>query len=398
MRVIVIGGGASGIVSAIYASKNNDVTILEKNNTLGKKILITGNGKCNYYNDYHSIDCYNTQNKEILKEIVTEDNRKEILNLFDRIGIVPNIKNGYYYPHSNQAVSVQTALIKEAKNKGVNIITECEVISIDYKDEFIIKTKTEEYKADKVIVATGSKASPKTGTDGIGYKFAKHFNHTIIKPLPALTGLKAKGNYFKDWKGIRTDVKLTYKDKMEIGEIQLTDYGVSGVCVFNLSSIIARDLEQKSPILKINFVPFLNIETIDELITYFDKRDKLVENRSISELMDGFLNYKLVNLLLELSNIKKEYTWNNLDIYKKQKLMHNLLNFEVEIIGTNDFDKSQTCSGGIKLDEVNPNTMESLKQKGLYFTGELLDVDGKCGGYNLEFAFITGFLAGDNID
>ena len=396
MKTIIIGGGASGLVAAIYASKNSDVTLLEKNDKLGKKILITGNGKCNYWNDNQDINNYYSNNIDILKTILTDKNKEEIKRMFDKIGLVPKIKNGYYYPYSNQAITVQTALIKELENNNVNIKLNTTVLDISYKDEFIIKTNNGEFKADKVIVSTGSYACSKTGSDGFGYEIAKKYNHNIIKPVPSLVQLKAKGNYFKEWSGIRTDVKITYQDLSEIGEIQLTDYGVSGVCVYNLSSIISRDLLTTNPILKINFLPF--IKTSEELHKYLDDRNKTVVNRNISELLDGLFNYKLVNLLLKLSNIDRDEYWNNISMNKKTILIDNIVDFTLEIIDTTGFDKAQTCSGGIPLTEINPSTMESLKQKGLYFTGEVLDADGKCGGYNLEFAFITGYLSGVNND
>ena len=395
MKTIIIGGGAAGMMAAIYSK---DAIILEKNNLLGKKILITGNGKCNYYNENQNIDNYNTNNIDVLKQIININNTTKILNQFDNMGIIPKIKNGYYYPESNQAVSIQNTLLKEIENNNTKIYTNTEVLSVEYNNKFIIKTNNGVYESDKLIVATGSKACPKTGSDGFGYELLKQFGHTVIKPLPALVQLKGKGNYFKDWAGIRCDVKVSYENKTEEGEIQLTDYGVSGVCIFNLSSKIARDLENKPVHININFVPFLNINTKEQLKEFFNERNKTVKNRNISELLDGFLNYKLGNLLLKLSGIKNNYSWNDLNDKQKDNLMSNLLNFKLEIIGTNSFDKAQTCSGGIPLDEINPKTMESLKQKNLYIVGELLDVDGKCGGYNLTFAFITGMLAGEDND
>ena len=395
MKTIIIGGGAAGMMAAIYSK---DAIILEKNNSLGKKILITGNGKCNYYNENQNIDNYNTNNIDVLEQIININNTTKILNKFDNMGIIPKIKNGYYYPESNQAISIQNTLLKEIENNNTKIYTNTEVLSVEYNNKFIIKTNNGEYESDKLIVATGSKACPKTGSDGFGYELLKQFGHTVIKPLPALVQLKGKGNYFKDWAGIRCDVKVSYENKTEEGEIQLTDYGVSGVCIFNLSSKIARDLENKPVHININFVPFLNINTKEQLKEFFSERNKTVKNRNISELLDGFLNYKLGNLLLKLSGIKNNYSWNDLSDIQKNNLMNNLLNFKLEIIGTNSFDKAQTCSGGIPLDEINPKTMESLKQKDLYIAGELLDVDGKCGGYNLTFAFITGMLAGEDND
>ena len=246
-EVIVIGGGASGLISAIYASiSGNKVTILEKNNNLGKKILITGNGKCNYWNKYIGLEKYNSLSKNILSRIIDNDNQKEILLFFDKLGIIPKIRDNYYYPYSGTSTSIQTALIKECEINNVEIITNCEVTNIEKKkDIFKISTKEKEFFTKKVILSTGSLAYPKTGSTGEGYIFAKNLGHTIIKPLPALVQLKAKAPFLKEWHGIRSDVSVSLlsnnkKLKTEIGEIQLTDYGVSGICILNLSSIASR--------------------------------------------------------------------------------------------------------------------------------------------------------------
>lgn len=404
-KVIVIGGGASGLVAAIHAAKqNNQVTIIDKNNIYGKKILITGNGKCNYWNEDISVNHYNSFNKETLNKIITEENKQAIISFFNNLGIIPKIKDGYYYPASNQATSIQTALVKEANLQNIQMITNEEVISIvKTPHNFIVKSTNKEILADKVILATGSFACPKTGSDGLGYKLASHFEHNIIEPLPALVQLKGNEAYFKDWQGVRTDVKVTLSENNQVikkttGEIQLTNYGVSGICIFQLSGLISRGLfEKKQEQLYINFLYPIKIHTADDFITWMNNRNQNIPNRTISELLDGCLNYKLVNLLLKQSNIKKEDDWNQISHQNKILLSKNLTNFKLDITGTNSFDQAQVATGGIPLSEINPNTMESLKQKGLYIVGELLDADGECGGYNLGFAWITGYLAGSSI-
>ena len=405
-EVLIIGGGASGLVSAIYASQGgNKVTILEKNNQLGKKILITGNGKCNYWNNDISLDHYHTQNKEYLSKIITNKNQQDILSLFERLGIIPKIKDGYYYPYSGQATSIQTTLIKECNILGVNIITNCEVTNIKKENnKFKILTTKGEYISDKIIISTGSYAYPKTGSTGDGYKFLKTLGHTIITPLPALVQLVAKESYLKEWQGIRSEVSVTLiennkKIKKETGEIQLTDYGLSGICIFNISSFVSKGLNNhKKEQIKINFLHPFNINNINETIELINKRNKIMKNRTISDLLDGLLNYKLINLFLKLSKIKKEDKWNNITIEQKQKLSNYLTNFIIEIKETKSFDTSQTCTGGVPLSEINPSTMASLKCNNLYITGELLDADGECGGYNLAFAWITGMLAGKGVN
>ena len=400
--IIIVGGGASGLVAAIFAAKNGKkVTILEKNKICGKKILITGNGKCNYWNSEQSLIHYHSNNLEILECILTNNNQCKILNLFKTIGIVPKIRDGYYYPYSGQATSIQTALIKECELNNVEIIQETEVLSITKENNYYqIKTNQGIFNSKKVILSTGSKACPKTGSDGLGYSILSTLGHSLIEPLPSLVQLKANESYLKEWHGIRSDVSVSLIENnkevsSQIGEIQLTDYGVSGICIFCLSGIAARGLSQnKKEQIKINFLYPFKINTQEEFIIWMNQRNQIVPNRSISDLLDGLLNYKLINLILKLSKIDRNLSWNNLSQNQKYLLCDNLINFTLNITGTNSFDSAQTCTGGIPLTEINPNTMESIYNKDLYITGELLDVDGDCGGYNLTIAWITGMLAG----
>lgn len=405
-NVIVIGAGASGLIAAIYAkSKGNNVILLEKNEICGKKILATGNGRCNFWNEDQRLEHYRSSNFEKIEKIINNKNREEILKFFEKIGIEPKIKNGYYYPNSNQAISIKKALELEAQKQNVIIKTDSEVVDLKKeKDDFkVILKNGQEIISNSVILATGSKAAPKTGSDGIGYQICKKFNHTIVKPLPALVQLKADGKFLKDWEGIRTDVlvKLYENDKKigeEIGEIQLTNYGISGICVFNLSGRVSRGLnDNKKETVKINFLNNLNINLPKDFIEWMNKRNLLVKDRSIFELLEGVLNYKLVNVLLKKSKINNNMKWEELSLSSKNDLSENITSFKLEIIGTNSFDKAQVCSGGIPLNEIDVNDMQSLKVKGLYIIGELLDVDGDCGGYNLEWAWITGMIAGSRV-
>lgn len=401
-KIVIVGGGAAGLVAAIYASRNNnEVILLEKNNNLGKKILITGNGKCNYWNNDISIKHYNSNNIDILDKIITNENKLEIEKFFDRIGIVPRIKDNYYYPLSNQASSIQTALIKEVELSLVKILNNSEVLSIEKNNnKFEIILKDKKIIADKVILSTGSKSSPKTGSDGIGYEILSKFGHKIIKALPGLVQLRSNLSFMKEWHGIRCDVEVSlYEDnkfiRKEYGEIQLTDYGVSGICVYQLSSRVARGLDKNlDEELEINFLKMLDISNELDFIKYMDDRNNKMYLRTVTELLDGLLNYKLVNLFLKINKINRDSKWNEIDNDKKKKLGIMLTRFRIKIIATNGFDSAQVCSGGVRLDEINPDTMESLLVNNLYIAGELLDADGECGGFNLGFAWITGYLAG----
>ena len=403
MKTIIIGAGASGLISAIYAAKNSsEVIILEKNDTSAKKILITGNGRCNYYNEDQNINHYHSENNELIKDIITKENTDEIMKFFNKIGIVPKIKDGYYYPYSNQATSIKEALLTEAKIKGIKIITGENVTKINKNNnQFVIKTENNTYSADKVILATGSKAYPKTGSDGSGYILASSFGHKITNIYPSLSQLKGEESYFKNWSGVRADVKVSLLEnnkiiKEEKGEIQLTNNGVSGICVFNLSGLASKGLmEGKKEEIVINFMPWLN--SFNEVSNYLEERNKKLKNRTIEQFLEGFLNYKLIHVILKLTKINKDDFWNELNIEKKKKLIQNLISFTLKITKISSFEESQVCKGGVSLEEINVKTMESKLEKDLYVIGELLDVDGDCGGYNLTFAWISGMLAGKNI-
>lgn len=399
MRTItVIGGGASGLVAAIYAKTSaTQVILLERNSDCGKKILATGNGRCNYWNSDQDLKHYNSSNKYLLENIITDENKEEIMNFFNRIGIIPKIKNGYYYPYSNQAVSIKNALITEARRLGVQIYNDTYIDCIRKENnKFIINYNNKTIISDSVIVATGSKAAPKTGSDGNGYDLVKKFFHSVIEVLPALVQLRGEEKYFKDWSGIRSDVKISlYSNdeliKEEEGEIQLTDYGISGICTFNLSRFVSRNLyENKNNYVIINFLPFLE----QNKISFFEERNELIKGRTLLEFLEGLLNNKLVKVLLNIININSDRKWQDLKYEEKEKLVEIITNFKLEITGTNSFEQAQVCSGGVPLSEIKIKTMESIYQENLYIVGELLDVDGDCGGYNLSFAWISGMLAG----
>ena len=349
-NVCVIGGGVSGVISAIYASKNgNKVTILEKNNDILKKLLITGSGRCNYFNSDQNIKHYHSKNEEYLKEIITKENTKELCKFYDSIGIVPKIKDGYYYPYSNMAISVKNALMNEVLKLNIKVICNYDVKSVDYKNnEFTINN---DKHFDKLIISTGSKAYPKTGSDGFGYSLVKKLGHTINEVKPALVSLCSDDKILNIISGVRANAKISLYHfdellKEEIGEVQFVKNEVSGICTFNLSYLVTKNNN-----VRINFMPFIKVEE------YF----------------------------YELS--KKE----------KDLLKENLISFRIDIKGKGPFDKAQICMGGVPLNEIDITSMKSKINENLYITGEMLDVNGDCGGYNLTFAFISGYLSGKDI-
>lgn len=391
MKIGIIGGGASGLIAAIFAkSKDNEVIILERNSECGKKILATGNGRCNYWNIDQDLSHYESSKNELIKGLINEKTEKEVLAFFDELGIIPKIKNGYYYPISNQAISIRNTLVDECISKNIKINNNYLVEKIDLKNnKFIINNDLE---FDKIIISTGSFASPKTGSDGMGYNFLKSFGHTIIKPLPSLVQLNTKKyKFLNEWKGVRSDVEVTLLEnnkeiKKQVGEIQLTEYGISGICIFNLSNEVSRGLfnKNKEEVL-INFLPEIDENKLINLLS---------TNRNIRRVLNSILNNKLVDIFLNINNINNTDIYNNLSADKKISLLNTIYRFKVEIESTKSFNEAQVASGGISLEEIDLSTMESKIINNLYVTGELLDITGECGGYNLGIAWRSGIIAG----
>ena len=390
-KIVIVGAGFSGLVCAINAKNdNNEVLILEKRNIPGKKILVTGNGRCNYFNDKQDINKYHSSNNDFLENIADESSK--VIEFYNDLGIVPFIKDGYYYPYSKEATSIRNALLNKCKELNIEIKTDYKVDSVTLENDIFIINN--DIKCDKLVIATGSMAYYKDEEQLIGYNIAKSFGHNIVKCLPSLVQLKGKGDYFKAWAGVRSEVKASlyvdnYKVKEEDGEIMLTDYGVSGICIFNLSSYATRSLSDNMDVrISINFLPWLN----ENLYKYLEKRDT-----SIESVLSGMLNSKLVDLILNKCNIDKNKKFNELEDSYKDNLVDNLLSFNVEIVGTNDFDKAQVSTGGVDTKEIDKDTFESKLVKGLYFIGEVVDVDGECGGYNITFATLSGIKCGKSL-
>ena len=399
MKIIVVGCGASGIVASIFSkNKDNEVIVLEKNSKPLKKLLLTGNGKCNYFNDDFSFEHYCSDSK-FLNTFINDENKEKFLGFFESIGVVPRIRNGYYYPNSNQAYSVYNSLLKEASIRGVEIKYDTTVLNIVKKDKFIVSTNNGSYECDKVIISTGGKSYSKTGSTGDGYMFGASFGHSVTDIYPGLVQLVSSDKFMKDLSGVRSDVcvSLLCGDviKSEVGEIQFTDYGISGICVFNLSNYVGK-LINKGVSVNVNFFNSFNINDISSMISFIDSYNKKVTNRSITELLEGYLNYKIVNVILKLCSIESNRTWDSLSSFEKNKLCEYLVSFSINIVDTKGYDNAQVTVGGITLADIDSN-FESKLVPGLYFTGEVLDVTGDCGGYNLGFAFLSGMIAGSSI-
>ena len=381
MKIIIIGSGASGLAAGISLLRcGYDVTILERNNISGKKLLLTGAGRCNFFNSDQNIIHYHSSDKDILAKIITSDNIHLVEDFITSLGIVPKVKDGYYYPFANQAYNMKELLERTYLDLGGKIKYNYLVEKIEKKSSLFLINDT--ISCDKLILATGSKAYKMTGSDGIGYQLAKKFNHHIVKVLPSLTSLITREKI--NLKGVRVDAKVTlYEDRVkvreELGQVQFTDYGLSGICIFNLSYYAVKGLNKnKKEVITIDLMPFM---------------DKVsFKNKKVYDLLLGFLPNKMIDYILKTLDISKDVYYEDLSNDKKQELTKILKEMEFNITSYKEFDFSQVCSGGVSLREINPLTMESIFVKNLYIIGELLDVNGDCGGYNLTFAFLSGIL------
>lgn len=381
MKIIIIGSGASGLAAGISLLRcGYDVTILERNNISGKKLLLTGAGRCNFFNSDQNIVHYHSNDKDILAKIITSDNIHLVEDFITSLGIIPKVKDGYYYPFANQAYNMKELLERTYLDLGGKIKYNYLVEKIEKKNSLFLINDT--ISCDKLILATGSKAYKMTGSDGIGYQLAKKFNHHIVKVLPSLTSLITREKI--NLKGVRVDAKVTlYEDgvkvREELGQVQFTDYGLSGICIFNLSYYAVKGLNKnKKEVITIDLMPFM---------------DKVsFKNKKVYDLLLGFLPNKMIDYILKTLDISKDVYYKDLSNDKKQELTKILKEMEFNITSYKEFDFSQVCSGGVSLREINPLTMESIFVKNLYIIGELLDVNGDCGGYNLTFAFLSGIL------
>ncbi|MDE5630789.1 MAG: aminoacetone oxidase family FAD-binding enzyme, partial [Bacilli bacterium] len=365
-------------------------------NAIAKKILVTGNGRCNYWHEPLTISSYYTDNEKNLIKILNHS--ADVFNQLSLFGIVPKNKDGYLYPLSNQASSIRDMFNYQLTKRNISTICYFKVESITKDgDLFIIKSNTEVIKCDKVIVAVGSNAGSREEDNTI-YDILKEFGHTINAPYPSLTPLIVEGAKKYNWSGIRTDAILTLVSDYKIvreerGELQLVNDGISGIVTFNISGYVSRELAKNHEItVRINFLP-----DIKDVKRFLDERNSILGNVTMNELLNSLINYKLAGLLLHLSHIDGNSLYQSLTDKQLSWLINNINNFECHILDTADYSRAQVCTGGVSLAEINPLTMESIVVPGLYITGEILDVDGLCGGYNLAFAFITGYLAGDGV-
>jgi predicted Rossmann fold flavoprotein len=395
MKVCIIGAGASGLVAAISAKEHGaDVFLLERNSKIGRKILATGNGRCNFTNVDATSNHYN--HPSFVNPIFEQFGPDKTVKFFERLGIEPKIEDeGKTYPLSEQASSIVDVLAYELEKLSIKVFYETLVDSISIKNnQYHIKSREQTYIADKVIVATGGKALPKSGSDGNGYVLAQSLNHDITPIYPSLVKLKLDYPYLKQMDGVKikasaelmhNNVSLHY----EYGDVLFTKYGISGPTILQISRKANELLYQKEEIyIKVSIIKNLDFKDLIERFKNFNER-------TIEMALIGLVHKKLIHPLLKEANIHDfQKIVKKVDHKKLMKLIHLLLDWRFLVIGSKDYDEAQVTAGGIKIDDIDPMTLESKIHKGLYFTGEVLDIDALCGGYNLQWAWSSGYIAG----
>lgn len=399
-NVFVIGAGASGLLAAITAARNGAaVTILEGMEKPGKKLLTTGNGKCNITNaDMSDPNVFRSSDPEFVKQILEQFGVSDTLAFFEDLGLLLKDRSGYIYPYVEQASAVLDLLLMEVKRLSIKLKCMEKVKQLYHaQGKWQIQTASWTYTADAVILSTGSKAAPVTGSDGSGYELAESVGHRIIQPLPALVPLKAKGDWFKSLAGVRSHARLTlYADQncilTETGELQWTDYGISGIVVFQLSRYAVRALQDnKHVMVSVDLMPDIQTE---DLVKIMQNRCHHYPKRSAEEILTGLLNKKMITVILKKAKIKNTKPASSVSPKEIKELTNCIKNSLVQISGFRDFSQAQVCSGGVPTKEVQNITLESRIAPGLFLTGEILDVDGACGGYNLQWAWSSGYAAG----
>lgn len=398
--VVIIGGGAAGLTAAISAARTGaKVVILEHKEKTGKKILSTGNGKCNYTNEKQDIACYRGEHPDFVMPVFKQFGFTETVAFFEEIGVTPKVKNGYYYPASEQATAVLEVLRLEANYLRVKEVCDCEIKAVKQSEiGFILDTTNGRYAGKSVIFATGLLAAPKSGSDGSAFQYIEKFGHHFIDVVPALVPLQGKQAFFKQLAGIRAEIQaILYVENEEIaseyGELQLTDYGVSGIPIFQLSRYATKALKAGKKVhIILDFLPGMSLE---DTVVVFEKRlHKPEQKKTICECFVGLFNKKLAEVLIKEAGISLGDSPKKASQEQIEALAQLAKGLRVDVTGSKSFEQAQVCAGGVDTSEICPDTMESRLVPGLYFAGEVVDIDGMCGGYNLQWAWSSGYVAG----
>ena len=422
MDCIIVGGGAAGMAAAISAREHGaeSVLLLEKNDCLGKKLKQTGNGRCNFTNRNMQESCFRSESKNFISSFLKRFSFSDCIDFFHSLGVLEKYRGEYVYPHSDQAKSLVLSLEKRLGELAVLVKLSAEVESISYAEgrsailpeekdgessglfqvQFADRESGERsiVRGKALLLTTGGLAMPASGSTGDGYTFAKQFGHTLVRPVPSLCPIFTEEKYTKIWAGVRTDCRLSLFDGEELlyqdkGELQCTDYGISGIVVFQCSRLVANLLERKRK--SRLFLSFLPEYEEESFYSYLLTRKREYKNRLGRDLLLSILPDKLSYVLFQKASFPEEKKLQEIPEEKIKELCRMLFHFPFIPSAVSDFSRAQCTAGGVSLSQLDYDSLESLCCKGLYFAGEILDVDGICGGYNLHFAFGTGKIAGE---
>lgn len=399
-HIIIIGGGAAGIAAALSAAQQNpnaQITILESLDRIGKKILATGNGRCNLTNEYITLGHYHTQQPNRLQKLLQDMTSERVIDFFQSLGLYCISEDmGRVYPYCRQASMVLDILLLALQHSNVQIICSSKVTSIMHKKKsYIIQTEQGQiFHSDAVILTAGGKAAPKQGSTGSGYPLAVSLGHHYIKLYPCLVPLQCKNTALKGLKGIRVHcraVLFTGQDKLteELGEVQFTDYGLSGIPALQLSCYLNR--ENADYAVTLDLLPDWNYNDLRLLI---QQRIKKYPNDTLETFLLGLINKRVLFAVLKTLSIEPlSRTASTLSKRDIDRLASALKSWKFPVTGTLSWDHAQVTGGGIALNEINDD-FSSIYHAGFYLAGEILDVAGDCGGYNLHWAWCSGMTAG----
>lgn len=400
--IIIIGAGASGIMAAITAKNlGADAAIIERNNRIGKKLITTGNGRCNISNENLNYKRFHSENKEFFYSTLDYFTLSSTIEFFKELGLpMITLEEGKMYPMSLQASSVIDILKSSLEERKIpvyldNKVTDIKVTSKGFK--IYVNPENNEYECKQLILACGGRSAPKTGSDGSGFTLSKNLGHSIIEPIPALVQLKLNYAKLKALSGVKFDGsgEIFIEDKpvqKEFGEILFTDYGISGPPILQLSRNASCAISKgKKATLKVDMMPNLSKENLKE---FFENHWGVFGYRSVHDSFIGIINKKVIPILLKESGVENIHKscW-DLDWNEKENIYNLLKSWDFEVIATNGFNNAQVTAGGVNTLEVDSTTLESKLVPNLYFSGEVLDVDGDCGGFNLQWAWSSGAVA-----
>lgn len=426
---IIIGAGASGLMAAFEAAgSGHPVLVLERNDRAGKKLALTGNGKCNFTNAALNGSYFFSENviaeignhsettslnvkksledenaicsfEKNISRVFSRFSNEDILNFFTEIGIPHTDRNGYFYPYSGDAKAFRNLFFEAVSDKGAEFKFSERAVSVSKNsDVFEVKTENNIYFSDSVIISSGGLSYPKTGSTGDSYSFAKSFGISESERFPALVPLRTGKDYSQTVDGVRchANVNLVVDNHVlysESGEIQFNKDNVSGLPVLSLSGTANRLMSLgKKPYLEFDLFPESTKEKLLNDVSLYLKN--CGNERPLGQALSGYLSYKLVPFVLERAGLNVKLRASSLSLFEIEKFISCAKKLRISISGSLLYDRAQTTTGGVRLSEIDIDTMESKKVPGLYFTGEALDCDGICGGYNLSWAFATGYIAG----